>query len=141
MDSRDALMVGTTSDGKPMARPLSPHLQVYRPQITTVMSIMHRITGVGLGLGALVLACWLVAAAGSAELFARVQWFLGSWLGVLLLLGWTAALAFHFCNGIRHLWWDTCRGFSIRQVNESGMIALAAAAVLTVLVVLAAILA
>jgi succinate dehydrogenase / fumarate reductase cytochrome b subunit len=141
MDARDALMVGTNSDGKPVARPLSPHLQVYRPQITSAMSIFHRITGVALGFGTLLMVWWLMAAAGSAEAFARVQWFLGSWLGVLMLVGWTAALFYHFCNGIRHLWWDAGRGLSIPEVEASGKLALAASAVLTVLAVVVAVIA
>lgn len=141
MDSREALMVGTNSDGKPVARPLSPHLQIYRPQITSVLSVFHRLTGIALGFGTLLLAWWLIAAAGSPEAFARVQWFLGSWLGVLLLVGWTAALFYHFCNGIRHLWWDSGRGFSIAEVERSGKLAVAASVVLTLLAVLVAVLA
>ena len=141
MDSREALMVGTTSDGKPVARPLSPHLQVYRLPMTAMMSICHRITGVALGFGTVLMVWWLMAAAGSASGFARVQWFLGSWLGVLMLLGWAAALFFHFCNGIRHLMWDAGYGFSIPQTEASGKLALAAALVLTVLAVLVAVLA
>jgi succinate dehydrogenase / fumarate reductase cytochrome b subunit len=133
MDARDALMVGTTSDGRKVARPLSPHLQVYRPQITSALSILHRISGVALGLGTLLLTWWLTAAAGSPEGFARVQGFIGSWVGMLLLFGWTAALFYHFCNGIRHLWWDTGRGFSIPQIETSGKVAIGAAAALTLL--------
>lgn len=133
MDSREALMVGTTSDGKPVRRPLSPHLQVYRPQITSAMSIFHRITGVGLASGALVMVWWLMAAAGSTASFNAVQWFLGSILGWVLMFGWVAALFYHFCNGIRHLFWDAGLGLSIEEVEKSGRIALAATVVLTVL--------
>jgi succinate dehydrogenase / fumarate reductase cytochrome b subunit len=133
MDARDALMVGTASDGKPVARPLSPHLQVYRPQITSALSIFHRISGIALGAGTLLLAWWLTAAAGSPAAFARAQGFVGSWLGMLVLFGWTAALFYHFCNGIRHLWWDTGRGLEISQVERSGKLTLVAATALTVL--------
>jgi succinate dehydrogenase / fumarate reductase cytochrome b subunit len=133
MDARDALMVGTGSDGKPVARPLSPHLQVYRPQITSALSIFHRISGVALGVGTLLLAWWLTAAAGSPAAFARAHGFIGSWIGLLLLFGWTAALFYHLCNGIRHLWWDTGRGLEIEAVERSGKATLAAAAALTVL--------
>ena len=139
MDSREALMVGMTSDGKPVVRPLSPHLQVYRLPITALMSISHRVTGVGLGFGTLLLVWWLMAAAGSETGFVRVQWFLGSIVGWLLLLGWTAALFFHFCNGIRHLWWDAGKGLSIPESEAAGKLVLGGTVVLTVLAVLVAV--
>jgi succinate dehydrogenase / fumarate reductase cytochrome b subunit len=131
MDARDALMVGTRTDGAKVARPLSPHLQVYRPQLTSALSIMHRITGVGLAVGAGVLVWWLVAAAGSPASFATVQNVLGSWLGRLFLFGWTVALFFHLANGIRHLWWDSGRGLNLPSVYSTGYMTLAATAVLT----------
>jgi succinate dehydrogenase / fumarate reductase, cytochrome b subunit len=90
----------------PASRPLSPHLQIYRPQITSVLSISHRATGLALSLGTLLLVWWLVALARGPEAFASVQSFVGSWLGRLLLLGWTFSLFFHLANGIRHLCWD-----------------------------------
>jgi succinate dehydrogenase / fumarate reductase cytochrome b subunit len=133
MDARDALMVGTSSDGKPVARPLSPHLQVYRPQLTSALSIFHRISGVALGIGTLLLVWWLTAAAGSPRAFAAAQGFIGSWFGLILLFGWTAALFYHFLNGIRHLWWDTGRGLAIDQVEQSAKAVLAGTAGLTVL--------
>jgi succinate dehydrogenase / fumarate reductase, cytochrome b subunit len=110
-DVRDALMVARNSDGKLIRRPLSPHLQVYRWPISMVLSISHRVTGVGLGVGTLLLTWWLVAAAISDDAFARVQWFLATPVGMLLLLGWTLALCFHFFAGIRHLAWDAGYGF------------------------------
>src|SRR3546814_14342766 len=82
-------------------RPLSPHLQIYKPQLTSVMSISHRVTGVGLAAGTLVLAWWLIAAAAGPEAFATVQGFLGSWFGYLILFGFSYALMYHLCNGIR----------------------------------------
>ena len=139
MDARDALMVGTNSEGKPVRRPLSPHLQVYRPQLTSGMSIFHRITGVGLGLGTLVMVWWLVAAAGSPRAWGQVQWFLGSWVGILLLVGWTAALWYHFFNGLRHLSWDAGRGMTIPEVERSGKLALAATAVATLASIIVAV--
>jgi succinate dehydrogenase / fumarate reductase cytochrome b subunit len=75
------------------------------------ISILHRVTGVGLGLGTLLLTWWLVAAAVSDDAFARVQWFLATPIGMLLLFGWTLALFFHFFAGIRHLVWDAGYGF------------------------------
>ena len=115
------------------ARPLSPHLQVYRPQLTSVLSITHRATGVALAVGTLLLVWWLVAAATGPEAFATAQSFIGSWLGLLLLLGWTASLFFHLCNGIRHLFWDAGKGFELKTTYASGWVVLAATVVLTVL--------
>jgi len=133
-DVRDALMLARTSDGRLIRRPLSPHLQVYRPQITTVVSILHRITGVGLGVGTLLLTWWLVAAATSAEAFGTVQGFIGSPIGLLLLFGWTLALFFHLCNGIRHLAWDVGVGFEKTEYHATGWAVVIASGALTVLV-------
>jgi succinate dehydrogenase / fumarate reductase cytochrome b subunit len=132
-DVRDALMVGRSSDGRLVRRPLSPHLQIYRPQITSVLSILHRATGVGLAAGTVLLTWWLVAAATSDGAYAAVSGFLRSWLGLLLLFGWTAALWYHFSNGIRHLAWDAGRGYALPQVHASGRAVLIATVVLTVL--------
>ncbi len=114
-------------------RPLSPHLQVYRWQITMAMSILHRLTGVGLAVGALVLTYWLNAAAYGYDAFATAQSILGSWIGILLLIGWTFALFYHLCNGIRHLVWDAGRGFEISQARASGITVIVVSIVLTVL--------
>jgi succinate dehydrogenase / fumarate reductase, cytochrome b subunit len=133
-DVRDALMVARTSDGRLVRRPLSPHLQVYRWQITTILSILHRMTGIALGVGTLLLTWWLVAAATSAESFATVQGFIGSPIGLLLLFGWTYALFFHMCNGIRHLAWDLGLGFEKPEYHFTGWLAVGASTVLTVLV-------
>ena len=133
-DVRDALMMGRASDGRLVHRPLSPHLMDYRLQFTTVLSGLHRITGLGLGLGTLLLTWWLVAAATSPEAFARVQWFIGSPIGLLMLFGWTFSLFFHLCNGIRHMAWDLGLGFEKAQYTMTGYVVAAASAVLTVLV-------
>ena len=114
-------------------RPLSPHLSVYRPQWTSVLSICHRITGVGLTLGAGLVVWWLLAAATGEDYFEFVDGILTSWLGHLVLLGLTWALAFHFLNGIRHLWWDTGRGFDLDKVEMSGKIVVAGSLILTAL--------
>ena len=114
-------------------RPLSPHLQVYRWQLTSVLSILHRATGVALSLGTILLVCWLVAAAEGPEAYLGMQNFVGSWLGLLLLFGWSVALFYHLCNGIRHLWWDTGRGLDLRSVYAGGWAVLGVTAVLTVL--------
>ena len=84
-------------------RPLSPHLQVYRWQLTSVMSILHRASGVALAAGAILLVWWLGAASDGPEAYAGVQGFLGSWVGRVLLFGWSLALFYHLCNGLRHL--------------------------------------
>lgn len=131
-DTRDALLVARNSDGKLVQRPLSPHLQVYRPQITSVLSIMHRITGVALSAGTLLLVWWLVAAAGSPAAYAAMQGFVGSILGLLVLFGWTVALFYHFLAGIRHLMWDAGYGFSLKQTHASGWVVVAGTVVLTV---------
>lgn len=131
MDARDALMVGTDSTGKPVRRPLSPHLQIYRPQITSVLSIMHRATGVALAIGVGLLVSWLLAIAEGPAAFAEAQAFFASALGRLMLFGWTLALFYHFCNGIRHLVWDAGYGFGLETVTKSGWLTVAAAFVLT----------
>lgn len=114
-------------------RPLSPHLQVYRLPLLALMSITHRITGVGLVAGLIVLACWLGSAASGPEAFAKAQSLLGSPIGLLLLFGWTVALFFHLGHGIRHLLWDTGWGFELPQAYGSAKVSLIATAVLTVI--------
>ena len=95
----------------PAARPLSPHLQIYRLTLTMVMSGAHRITGIFLYVGMAVVAWWLIAAASGPNAYANVQWFMGTWFGRLFLLGYTWTLFHHTFGGIRHLIWDTGRGF------------------------------
>lgn len=93
-------------------RPLSPHLSIYKSQITMVMSIMHRITGVGLTLGTLVIAWWLVAATQGDAALTQVYAISGSWFGQLVMFGFTWALFHHMLGGLRHFVWDTGQGFS-----------------------------
>lgn len=114
-----------------MARPISPHLTWYKPQITSTLSIMHRLSGVVLSLGAIGLAWWVVAVALGGGVYATTAWVYGSLGGTILLILWTIALAFHLCNGIRHLCWDVDIGFSIIAVNRSGVAVLVMTAVLT----------
>ena len=113
-------------------RPLSPHLQIYRWQLTSVLSILHRAAGIALGVGAILLVWWLGAVADGPAPYAAFQGFIGSWFGLLLLFGWSVALFYHLCNGIRHLVWDTGRGLELPTVYASGWAVLAATAVLTV---------
>ena len=114
-------------------RPLSPHLQVYRPQLTSFTSIMHRITGIGLAVGLLYLVCWLVAAASGLAAFDRLQSFNGSIIGKLLLLGWSIAFFYHLLNGIRHLAWDAGWGFELPAAYKTGYAVLIGTALLTIL--------
>ena len=104
----------------PGNRPLSPHLQVYKPNITTVLSILHRLTGIGIAAGVVVLVYWLNAAAYGPDAFEYAQDLLATWFGKLLLLGWTWALFYHLCNGIRHMYWDAGRGLELQQVYMTG---------------------
>jgi succinate dehydrogenase / fumarate reductase cytochrome b subunit len=132
-DIRDALMVGRTTDGKLVQRPLSPHLQTYRWPISMAASILHRATGVALSVGTLLLVWWLAAAAASDPAYDTVSGFIRSWFGILLLLGWTAALWYHFCAGLRHLAWDAGYGFAKPDVNRNTLVVLGATAVLTLI--------
>ena len=114
-------------------RPLSPHLQVYRPQLTSILSITHRGTGIFLALGALYLVCWLLAIASGPDAFAAVNGFAGSIVGRLLLLGWTFSLFYHLANGIRHLFWDAGWGLDLKSTYTSGWLVVALAVALTVI--------
>jgi succinate dehydrogenase / fumarate reductase, cytochrome b subunit len=94
----------------PAERPLSPHLQIYRPMLTMMMSIVHRVTGAANYFGTLILAWWLIAAA-SPNAYAKFEWFASSIIGRLILLGYTWSVLHHLLGGVRHLIWDTGRGF------------------------------
>ena len=109
-------------------RPLSPHLQVYRWQITMVMSILHRASGVALTVGTLGLAWWLLALAAGGERYANASALIASPLGLVLLFGFSLSLVYHLLNGLRHLMWDMGWGFDIPEIYRSGW----AVAVLTV---------
>ena len=120
-DSREATMVGRRSDGTLIRRPLSPHLQAYdMMQMTSAISISHRLSGIVWTAGVLAMCWWLIAAAAGPAAFAAVQWFLGSFLGILLLMGVTAAAWFHTLAGIRHLAWDAGWGYDIPTVYKTG---------------------
>jgi succinate dehydrogenase / fumarate reductase cytochrome b subunit len=94
----------------PVQRPISPHLQIYKPMLTMMMSIAHRITGAALYFGTLLLAWWLIAAASGANSYNKVQWFMGTMVGQVILFGYTWALVHHAYGGIRHFIWDTGYG-------------------------------
>lgn len=114
-------------------RPLSPFMlgQYYRFQLTSVLSLMHRVTGVGLSVGSVLLVAWLVSLAGGPWSYAAFGKHLGAWYGQILLLGWSWALLYHLCNGIRHLVWDLGYGFSIPAVYRGGYLVAAASLLLT----------
>ena len=114
-------------------RPLSPHLQVYKLPLTAITSILHRATGVALGIGTVFLVWWLMAAAMGGGHFEIVQTVMGSWIGQLILFGFSFALFFHLCNGVRHLFWDSGYGFEVVKAEMSTKLVIAATAVLTVL--------
>jgi len=119
-------MATPTSEAARPDRPLSPHLGIYRWQWTMVLSILHRITGLVLAVGTLLLVYWLSAAASGPEAYARAQTLIGGWFGRLCLFGWTVALFYHLFNGIRHLAWDAGRGFALRTAWLSGVVVVAA---------------
>ncbi|MEX1993345.1 MAG: succinate dehydrogenase, cytochrome b556 subunit [Steroidobacteraceae bacterium] len=102
-------------------RPLSPHLQVYRLALTTVLSGLHRISGLTLSLGSLLLVGWLVAAASGPEAYANAAGFFGSWPLRLALAGLLAVFWYHLFNGLRHLVWDAGCGFELRSARRSGV--------------------
>ena len=114
-------------------RPLSQHLLIYKPQLTSVLSIVHRATGVALAVGLLLVVYWLVALAAGPETFANAQRIMGSWIGKLILFGFTFALFYHLCNGIRHLFWDAGLGLDLKTVYASGWSVLATSIVLSCL--------
>ena len=113
-------------------RPISPHLQIYRKQITSVLSITHRVSGLILIVGAVLLAYWLIALATGPEAFADANAVLGSFLGRVALFGFTLAFFYHLANGVRHLFWDVGWGFDLATVYKSGYAAIGAAVVLPI---------
>jgi len=115
-------------------RPLSPHLQIYRFTWTMAMSIVHRITGSALYAGTLLLALWLLGVAGSESSFNAVQWFMGSFVGLLILFGYTWALFHHMLGGVRHFIWDTGSGYGAETRQNLARFTLIGSSILTVLV-------
>ncbi len=112
-------------------RPLSPNIQIYRPQLTSVLSIANRMTGVVLSVCAVVLVVWLIAAATGPQAYAAVQGAIASWVGQIVLFGCTFAFFLHLCGGIRHLVWDAGYGFDLRSIYVSGWVVVATSVALT----------
>ena len=117
---------------RPVHRPLSPHLQVYKPQLTSMLSILHRATGIALSVGALYLVIWVVFASASPRTYAMFQSFNMSIVGRIFLGGWLFCIFYHLCNGIRHLFWDAGYGFELKDAYRSGWIVVAVSLVVTV---------
>ncbi|MEJ0084373.1 MAG: succinate dehydrogenase, cytochrome b556 subunit [Pseudomonadota bacterium] len=117
------------------SRPLSPHLGVYKLLYTMTLSILHRITGVAATFGFLAFVWWLMALADGPDAYARVMHLLSTPVAKLLLVGFTFSFVYHFCNGIRHLVWDTGRGLERVQARRSGRVVIVAAVLLTALAV------
>ena len=115
-------------------RPISPHLQVYKPQITSLLSIFHRITGVALTFGLILLVAWIFTLSLGEDYFEYFVMFIKSWFGLLILFGFTFALNYHLCNGIRHLFWDAGYGYEIETVYKSGLAVLVTSFVLSILI-------
>jgi succinate dehydrogenase / fumarate reductase cytochrome b subunit len=115
-------------------RPLSPHLQIYRPMLTMMMSIIHRMTGAALYFGTLLLVWWLVALASGPDYFEFVQDIAGSFIGRLVLFGYTWALIHHALGGLRHLVWDTGRGFGLDTIEWMARLSLLGSIALTIIV-------
>ncbi len=119
-------------------RPLSPHLQIYNLPMAARMSILHRITGCGLALGAVIVVWWFLAAARGPVVFDTVDGIVTSWIGGLVLLGCLLAFWYHFFTGVRHLVWDAGLGFKLDEVARSGLFVLGGAAVMSVLTLIIA---
>jgi succinate dehydrogenase / fumarate reductase, cytochrome b subunit len=115
-------------------RPLSPHLQIYRPQLTSVLSFSHRLSGIVVGICAVVLVALLLAAASGPQSYDALHAFIQSWPGQILLCAGTFAFFLHMCGGIRHLFWDTGRGFELRTIYASGWAVVAMSVTLTAIV-------
>ena len=116
---------------RPVHRPLSPHLQIYRVQLTSTLSILHRATGIALSVGALYLVVWVVMASASPNTYRIFQGFNTSILGRIVLGGWLFCAFYHLCNGIRHLFWDAGYGFELKDAYRSGWIVVAVSLVAT----------
>ena len=114
-------------------RPLSPHLQVYKPQLTSMLSITHRGTGIFLTVGALLLSCWLVAVANGPDFFNSLMVHVSSWYGQCVLVLFLFSMYYHLCNGIRHLFWDAGLGLGIKSTYISGYVTIALSVILTIL--------
>lgn len=131
-------MADATASTRRPERPLSPHLQIYRWSVTMFSSIFHRATGIALGVGTLLVAWWLIAAAMGPDAYADFAAVAGHWFGRLVLLGFTVAFLFHLLNGIRHIFWDSGLGFEKPTARFTGWLVVALTGLLTLAVWVAA---
>ena len=122
---------------EPGNRPLSPHLQIYRPQLTSITSILTRITGNAMLISALLIVWWLLAASSGPEHYGFVDGLLTSWFGDLVLALSVLGLWYHTLAGLRHLIWDSGHGFEIKTAEKMGWICLGGSVVLTVITLIA----
>lgn len=125
--------VPAVMDARPVVRPLSPHLQIYRWAVSNTLSIIHRMTGMALSAAALVLVGWLLALAAGQAPYAAYGWILSGPIGQLLMIAWTFCFFFHLCNGIRHLAWDADYGFDKALARRTGMVVVVISAILSIL--------
>ena len=102
-------------------RPLSPHLQIYKPQITSMLSILHRATGIALSIGSVILVLWIVALTLGENTYLMYSNLINKWFGKLIIFGFTFALFYHLSNGIRHLFWDAGYGYDLKHAYISGV--------------------
>ena len=123
-----------TNSDMPRERPLSPHLQVYKPMLTMMMSIVHRITGAALYFGIFLVVWWLIAAASGPAYYDLVNSFFSSWFGRLILFGYTWAAIHHMLGGIKHLFWDAGKGFELETVERNARLTLGGSVALTILI-------
>ena len=131
-------MAEAQGKGRPVVRPLAPHLQIYRWPITMGTSILHRVTGIGLAGGTLLLAWWLVAVSMGPVSYAEFAGIASSWFGRFVLFGFTLALVYHALNGIRHLMWDAGVGLNLKAANTSGITVYVLTVIATLLIWLSA---
>ena len=112
-------------------RPLSPHLQIYKPQLTSILSILHRATGVALSIGSVILVSWVVALSLGETAYSSYLMIINNWFGKLVLIGFTFGLFYHLSNGIRHLFWDAGYGYDLKQAYNSGALVVISSLTLT----------
>ena len=115
------------------SRPLSPHLQIYKPQITSILSIFHRLTGISLSIGSFIIVAWIVSLSMGVESYSYFMSIVDNWFVQTIFFGFAFALFYHFSNGIRHLFWDAGLGFELKSVYISGSIVVLNAIILTIL--------
>jgi len=113
-------------------RPLSPHLQIYKPQLTSLLSIFHRATGVALSIGSVILVSWVVALSLGETAYSSYSMIINSWFGKLVLFGFTFGLFYHLSNGIRHLFWDAGYGYDLKVAYTSGTLVIISSLTLTI---------